>query len=1097
MFKKRWFKIIASILGILIVVGVIFHFWALHVKAGLSKRYQNLVELPKDVVYSKITSSQQKDLLTKIAKEYPSQNGYFTSKDNKEISLPFFQEITFTQNKKIIPSDQIPPQGDVTIEPTKLSPSSSKSTSEQSSNEPSQPAGSRGGENQPEDQDQPSQTPPSSSEQQKKSVEVGTIFIAGENYVSSGNIGGIEGANKKCQQAAEKENYNGNWMALLSSVSSEIKYRLPDAVYKNVLGQIVAKDKTSLFSGQSLQNPILFTDGKKMDTESVSGRVATGADEWATGGVFSEAEKDSCHGTCKDWTSSDSTCEGIVGKPDKLYKGWLAGEKMNCTLPGFTLYCVKSEEVEKVPGGPTIYYYAFTRGPQTREQVQAELYKIKAAVEKYYPKVVEIYGQPYDLQNRNFYVIYDIQASSFINPQYGWITLGNSSPGSVVMGLEAAFSGKYFSKIPQTWEYGMMLSAADQIFRQTNETGITESSWANLIRSDYEKFNTKDYPIWGTNIFYSSEILPVGYIYRMLTASVAMSKPYQYDKDFFKKIHQKLYSIPLDSNLWTEDRWILDSVESVFPNSIDGLSPQDWYWQQHVLHQTETNPETIAIMKEYGQTFAIKPSGVSNLGLYSFSSTFGENPGFIPKNGRSMQVRVRTDRDEVKINKAYSSNSEGEALINLQQEGITDNGRYSVQVGWTDNRTSFDFFAYDNNNQLRGTVNNFGEGKIGAYDQSGNLIQEIEIVHGAFSLAQMVGKQGIFKLKVKDYNGEQVLEKELAKDIFGYFAVLDSPTQSFPSQTGSRGGSAPSLSPPQAQNCDNIDTSNWKNYQYDQYGFTFKYPSDWQVKQEQIGSTPGPIQWFVHFGPGGTKTVSIGGSAYELGQFKQLITSNQMSPVYKIEKEEKATLDGREGTKLTVKDTGQNFLAYLYYFPPFNVPYVLRGPALEESSFFTKCEPQIFQKMLETFKFPKMPGEGESVSPGTENEAYANLDCKFTLEYPNGWEMKENYYYETAGGSKATVPTIVFAKKGSATNTITINGRQTFCQGEQSKSQESVDGRTVTISDLGGNNWCAQAEIEGLDINGKKATYTFVSYYDDSQIKDAFKLVVKSFKEMK
>jgi hypothetical protein len=224
-----------------------------------------------------------------------------------------------------------------------------------------------------------------------------------------------------------------------------------------------------------------------------------------------------------------------------------------------------------------------------------------------------------------------------------------------------------------------------------------------------------------------------------------------------------------------------------------------------------------------------------------------------------------------------------------------------------------------------------------------------------------------------------------------------------------------------------------------------------------------------------------------------------MTPKFTLEKEEAATIDGKQGTKITAQGNGQAYKSYFYYIPFFNIPYIFQGPGIESASQFQKCEPQVYQKVIQLFKFPTTPGEGEQNNSG--NNAYANVDCKFTLDYPADWEITDVNYYETAGGEKSTVPTMTFAKKGSTnydTNRVLVNMRQTFCMEASgaTQSQETAGSTTVKITKYPDSTYCASAEAEGKDNTGKKATYEFVAKYNDSSVLDAFKMIVGSFKEM-
>jgi len=150
------------------------------------------------------------------------------------------------------------------------------------------------------------------------------------------------------------------------------------------------------------------------------------------------------------------------------------------------------------------------------------------------------------------------------------------------------------------------------------------------------------------------------------------------------------------------------------------------------------------------------------------------------------------------------------------------------------------------------------------------------------------------------------------------------------------------------------------------------------------------------------------------------------------------------------------------------------------------------------------PGTAESAggSAGASSESiYTDNDNHFSITLPDGWEVKSTYYYETAGGEKAKVPTIVLGRKSDTsednTNKININLRQSSCQQLSpipDRSEPAGDQSVEIYIASGTDTFCVSAEVEGQDNSGKKATYQFVSFYSDTSVKEAFKTIVGSFK---
>lgn len=139
----------------------------------------------------------------------------------------------------------------------------------------------------------------------------------------------------------------------------------------------------------------------------------------------------------------------------------------------------------------------------------------------------------------------------------------------------------------------------------------------------------------------------------------------------------------------------------------------------------------------------------------------------------------------------------------------------------------------------------------------------------------------------------------------------------------------------------------------------------------------------------------------------------------------------------------------------------------------------------------------------TKNIGYTTSDWQtyqgdnFSFKYPIDWEIKSTEYHKTPAGFEATVPTIILAKVGDTsidnTNKININLWQASCQAV-TNAPKKTETLANTKADFYGN--CGEATIKGLDKNGQPADYLFFSVYSDPTIKDIFKSVIDSFKEV-
>lgn len=156
-----------------------------------------------------------------------------------------------------------------------------------------------------------------------------TIFVTSERF--NGNLGGIEGANLKCSEAATKAGLAGNWKALLSDgeQSARSRFTLNRAVY-NTQGERIAQSFTDLFDGQ-IDNSIKY--------DEFGNRPRRRRGVW-TGSAFdgSSAEK-----SCGYWTSASVHDRGRVGKSTRSKSGWLSLRSRRCNRQ-YRIYCLDTRE---------------------------------------------------------------------------------------------------------------------------------------------------------------------------------------------------------------------------------------------------------------------------------------------------------------------------------------------------------------------------------------------------------------------------------------------------------------------------------------------------------------------------------------------------------------------------------------------------------------------------------------------------------------------------------------------------------------------------------------------------------------------------------
>lgn len=175
----------------------------------------------------------------------------------------------------------------------------------------------------------PSGTPmPSASPQAK------LVFITSQRY--TGNLGGHEGADQKCQSSAQAANLPGIWRAWLSTYTSLADSRLAhsNVPYKLLNGVTVAANWNDLVD-QTLSSPINLTEtGQMIELENNNWNVWTNT--WTSGSIYDTQS----HLTCNNFTSNDSSLTGRGGVSTSTDYTWTASERAGrpCNATAH-LYC--------------------------------------------------------------------------------------------------------------------------------------------------------------------------------------------------------------------------------------------------------------------------------------------------------------------------------------------------------------------------------------------------------------------------------------------------------------------------------------------------------------------------------------------------------------------------------------------------------------------------------------------------------------------------------------------------------------------------------------------------------------------------------------
>lgn len=160
------------------------------------------------------------------------------------------------------------------------------------------------------------------------------IFITTTTY--NGNLGGLAGADAKCQTVATAAGQTGNWVALLSTTGTFFKDRIPWnwARAENMGGELIANDVNDLYLGR-LNSPIRYNQSGILSAQD---NAWTGTE--TDGAAFLRPSGYTDH-TCQNWTSTSATWDGYSGAPASIDYNWQynAGTRYLCNT-NHALFCM-------------------------------------------------------------------------------------------------------------------------------------------------------------------------------------------------------------------------------------------------------------------------------------------------------------------------------------------------------------------------------------------------------------------------------------------------------------------------------------------------------------------------------------------------------------------------------------------------------------------------------------------------------------------------------------------------------------------------------------------------------------------------------------
>src|SRR3989344_6210456 len=189
----------------------------------------------------------------------------------------------------------------------------------------------------------PTSTPLPSGTTLPSSSSYRRVFLTSNSY--TGNLGGLIGADAKCQSRADLANLGGTWKAWLSdstgSPSSrfDLSYIQANKPYKLLNGTTIANNWSDLIDG-SLTSPIKVDE--KGITQTVDPSIGTlvWSNTYETGIVKPTSPVGGTRQDCNNWTSSSHSAPyGEIGLYDRANSNWTGFSNTFCDSANVRLYC--------------------------------------------------------------------------------------------------------------------------------------------------------------------------------------------------------------------------------------------------------------------------------------------------------------------------------------------------------------------------------------------------------------------------------------------------------------------------------------------------------------------------------------------------------------------------------------------------------------------------------------------------------------------------------------------------------------------------------------------------------------------------------------
>ena len=175
------------------------------------------------------------------------------------------------------------------------------------------------------------------------------IFIS--SSTSSGNLGGLDGADATCQSLANASTLpQGVYKAWLSSSTIAAKDRLAqsDSPYYLPNGALFANNWSDIVT-----HNFAFTlgSGSGIDVDENGNKIANPQYIWTNTTEDGSISNTAASSHCVDWSSAAGT--GAIGKNDQdTNEDWTAERNLTCAATTLRLYCIQQDSLSNITAEP-------------------------------------------------------------------------------------------------------------------------------------------------------------------------------------------------------------------------------------------------------------------------------------------------------------------------------------------------------------------------------------------------------------------------------------------------------------------------------------------------------------------------------------------------------------------------------------------------------------------------------------------------------------------------------------------------------------------------------------------------------------------------